>query len=360
MAKGVRFYRMPELNLRARQILYAAVTEFVSTGEPVGSRTLSKKSGIDLSPASIRNVLADLEDAGYLHQPHTSAGRVPTDRAFRVFIDALMEIHELSGDMHARIRARFDEIEPGQNVMRETGKLLSELTGTAAVVVAPRGEMLTLKHLRFIRTVPGEVLAVLVMSNGEVQNRFLKATLSENELLRVHNLLDDVIDGRSLGELRDLFSRRLSTERVQHDDLRRTAFELGEAAVQETAKSRADVVIEGRAMLLNQPEFAGAEGMQHVVSALDERERLVDLLDATMAARGTTVVVGREAGELGGGQLAIVGASYTDHGRTSGTIGVIGPTRMDYPKVLPLVAATASAMSAYIDRQRGITSDDDD
>src|SRR5450432_2959579 len=144
---------MSELSVRARQILYACITEFVATGEPVGSRTLSKK-GIALSAASIRNVLADLEEAGYLRQPHTSAGRVPTDRAFRLFIDAMMEVQQLLPQDQARIRLRFEEMHPGQNVMREAGKLLSDLTGTAALVVAPRAETLTLKHVRFIRTVP--------------------------------------------------------------------------------------------------------------------------------------------------------------------------------------------------------------
>jgi heat-inducible transcriptional repressor len=355
---------MAELNPRARAILYAAVTEFVATGQPVGSRTLSKKVGIDLSPASIRNVLSDLEELGYLHQPHTSAGRVPTDRAFRLFIDALMELRELRVEDHAKIRQRFEEMQnqPAANVMRETGKLLSELTGTAAVVVAPKAEVLTLKHLRFIRTVPGELLAVLVMSNGAVQNRFLKWSATEEELLRVHNVLDDVVEGRSLGDLRDLLQRRLSDERVQHDATKKQAFELGRAAMAEAAitPGGADVVIEGRAKLLGLPEFAAADDMKRIASALDEQERIVSLLEATLEARGTTVVVGHEAGELGGGQLAIVGAAYTDHGRSAGTVGVIGPTRMDYPKVLPLVTATAHAMSAFIERSSRGDKDDDE
>ncbi len=354
---------MAELGQRARQILYAAITEFVATGEPVGSRTLSKRHGIDLSPASIRNVLSDLEESGYLHQPHTSAGRVPTDRAFRLFIDALMEWRELSPADHARIRDRFDDFAPGQNVMREAGKLLSELTGTAAVVVSPRSEVLTLKHLRFVRIQQDETLAVLVMSNGTVQNRFIRASVSNEELVRVHNLLDDVIEGRTLGDLRDLFERRLATERVQNDELRRRAFELGEAAVSEAAGSNdsdADVVIEGQAKLLGQPDFSDAAGMKQVVSALDERRSLVRLLEATIEAKGATVVVGNEAGELGGGQLAIVGASYSDHGRHAGSVAVIGPTRMDYPKVVPLVAATATAMSAFMNRRRADVDRDDD
>lgn len=352
---------MPELSQRAKQILYAAITEFVATGEPVGSRTLSKK-GIELSPASIRNVLSDLEEMGYLHQPHTSAGRVPTDKAFRLFIDAMMEVRNLTDEENAQILHRFSEIEPGPNFLRETGRLLSDLAGTAAVVVSPRAETMTLKHLRFIRTMPGEILAVLVMSNGSVQNRFIKADIPENELQKVHNLLDDVIEGRTLGDLRDLFARRLQNDRVQHDATKKKAFELGEAAVAEAVDAGADVFIEGRAKLLGLPEFSGNAGLKDVVNALDEAEAIVRLIDATVAATGTSVVVGREAGDLAGGQLSIVGAAYRNHGRNAGSVGVIGPTRMDYPKVVPLVTATANAMSSLIDAQgssRGDSRDDD-
>jgi heat-inducible transcriptional repressor len=350
---------MPELSQRAKQILYACITEFVANGEPVGSRTLSKR-GIELSPASIRNVLSDLEEMGYLHQPHTSAGRVPTDKAFRLFIDAMMEVRNLTDEENAQILQRFAEIEPGPNFLRETGRLLSDLAGTAAVVVSPRAETMTLKHLRFIRTIPGEILAVLVMSNGSVQNRFIKADIPENELQKVHNLLDDVIEGRTLGDLRDLFARRLQNDHVQHDATKKKAFELGEAAVAEAVDAGADVFIEGRAKLLGLPELAG--NVRDVVHALDESEAIVRLIDATVAATGTTVVVGREAGDLAGGQLSIVGAAYRNHGRNAGSVGVIGPTRMDYPKVVPLVTATANAMSSLIDVRGGSRSDsrDDD
>ncbi|MEO7112262.1 MAG: heat-inducible transcriptional repressor HrcA [Polyangiaceae bacterium] len=351
---------MAELGHRGRRILYAAITEFVATGEPVGSRTLAKKSGLDLSPATIRNVLSDLEEGGYLKQPHTSAGRIPTDRAFRLFIDALMEVQTLSNDEHARIRSRFDDMMPGQNVMRETGKLLAELTGNAAVIIAPRAEALTLKQLRFIRTKPGELLAVLVMSNGTVQNRFISSDVADQELERIHNLLDDVAEGRTLGDLREFFARKLATDRVQNDELRRRAFVLGGAVVKSAAETGTDVVIEGEAGLYGQPEFSDANGLRQIVAALGERDRIVELLDATFAANGTAVVVGSEAGELGGGQLALVGASYTDHGRTAGSVAVIGPTRMDYPKVVPLVAATAMAMSEYMDRNNIRTNDQND
>jgi heat-inducible transcriptional repressor len=350
---------MSELSQRARQILYACITEFVANGEPVGSRTLSKK-GIALSAASIRNVLSDLEEMGYLHQPHTSAGRVPTDKAFRLFIDAMMEVRVLSDEENINLVQRFSEIEPGPNFLRETGRLLSELAGTAAVVVSPKAEAMMLKHLRFIRTLPGEVLAVLVMANGSVQNCFFKANVEEHELQKVHNLLDDVIEGRSLGELRELFARRLQSDKVQNDSLRKRAFELGEAALADAADAGADVVIEGRAKLLNLPEFAQGDGLKEIVNALDEAQSIVRLLDATLAAKGTSVVVGREAGGLAGGHLSIVGASYTNQGRSAGSIGIIGPTRMDYPKVVPLVTATANAMSSLVERHSDTKDDGDD
>jgi heat-inducible transcriptional repressor len=350
---------MLELSARARQVLYHCVTEYVASGEPVGSRTLAKRSGLDLSPASIRNVLADLEDLGYLRQPHTSAGRVPTSRAFRLFIDALMHVRALSTEEDTTIRERFQSFEPGQNVLRETGKLLSELTGTAAVVVAPRAEMQVLKQLRFLRTGPDEVLAVLVMKSGSVHNRFLPVTVTEPELQRIHNLLDDVVEGRSLGDLRELFAKRLQSDRVQHDELRRTAFELGGAAVEQAVDLESSLFIEGQERLLEKPEFDDAGHVRRLVTALDAREQLVKLLELTMQVKGGRVVVGDEAGELGG-QLAVVGAPYTAHGQATGTVGVIGPTRMDYPHVLPLVAATAHAMSEFMERAEAGKKEPDD
>jgi len=276
----------------------------------------------------------------------------------------MMEVRALTDEENAQLVQRFAEIEPGPNFLRETGKFLSDLTGTAAVVVSPRATALTLKHLRFMRTTPGEVLVVMVMTDGTVQNRFLRATVEESELTKVHNLLDDVIEGRTLGELRELFERRLQSEKVQHDSVRRRAFELGEAAIAGAAELGADVVIEGRAKLLGLPEFSSdAQGLKGVVNALDEVERIVTLLDATLQGgrdARAAVVVGAEAGDLGGGHIAIVGASYKNQGRTAGSVGIIGPTRMDYPKVVPLVTATANAMSSAIERRSEGTKDDAD
>lgn len=346
---------MGDLPQRNRKILFAVVTEFIASGAPVGSRTLARKYGLDLSAASIRNVLADLEESGYLKQPHTSAGRVPTDSALRVFIDTLMETRAIAPEDQKKMGARLTEIYTrGADPLREAGRYLSELSGAAAVVAAPKKELRSLAQMRFIPTRPGQLLAVLVFNDGSVENRFVavEAPISDAELTRVHNLLADVIEGRTLGEVRDLFARRLADDRVAFDALRRRAFELGSRAMPDVA-SRGELVIEGQARLIDLPEYADAAKLKKLVLALEEREELVGLLDRTLAAGAVTVFVGSETGDLGGGELSLVVAPYADHGRVAGTVGVIGPTRMDYAKVMPLVDATATAMTEALARGSG-------
>jgi heat-inducible transcriptional repressor len=343
---------MSDLHHRARNILYAAITEFISTGEPVGSRTLAKKYGLDLSPASIRNVLSDLEEGGYLHQPHTSAGRIPTEKAFRLFIDTLMQVRTLAPEDHARIDERFHALAPGADFTRESGRLLSELTGTA-VIVSPKRETRALTQLRFMPTRPGQMLAVVILADGTVENRFIavERPMSEPELTSIHNLLTDVIEGRTLGEVRELFARRLQDDRVQIDSLRHRAFELGQMAVGVSSVNEG-LVIEGESLLLEHPEFSDVDRMRQLIHALGERETIVSLLDRTIEAKDVQIFVGSEVGDLVGGHLSVVATTYTDQGRVAGTIGVLGPTRMDYPKVVPLVEATADAMTASLRRGR--------
>lgn len=353
-----------DLNARARKILYAAITEFIATGEPVGSRTLSRKYEIDLSPASIRNVLADLEEAGFFHQPHASAGRVPTDRAFRVFIDALMQIREISADQRSSIEARFDDIGKGNNFLRDTARLLSGLTGTAAVIVAPRLEVQQLKQLRFIATRPGELLCVIVTAKGQVENRFIQveAAPGNEELQRIHNLLDDVLEGRSLAEVRELFARRLKDVRDELGALRRRAFELGQAALR-SRPTVLDVFIEGQSQLLDKPEFADVDRLKQLVRVLEEREQLVGILDRTLETRGVQIVLpGEDGGSLGVQQLSVVTAPYQLDGAgglAAGSVGVLGPTRMDYPSIVPMVQETARQVGAFLAREHARRDDDD-
>ncbi len=345
---------MSVLGKRARSVLYAVVNEFIGSGEPVGSRTLAKKYGFDLSAATIRNVLADLEDAGYLAQPHTSAGRVPTEKAFRLFIDALMRVRELSAEETSRIAQWFEDFRPGTETLRETGRFLSNLTGAAAVVVRSRLETRKLLKIRFIPTRPGELLSVIVFTDGTVENRFIPidAPIGERELERVHNMLEEAIQGRTLTAVRDLFARAADARRDELDALRQLGYSLMSAAI-DGAERRLDIVVEGQARLVDRPELAHTDELREVLRALEDRERLVMLIDRMLAAGQVQVFLGEETNAMVGHSVSVVAAPYHDvQGRPGGAIGVIGPTRMDYPAVVPLVGATADAMSAALARTR--------
>jgi heat-inducible transcriptional repressor len=334
---------------RARRILFAVVSEYIETGEPVGSRTLARRYGLDLSAASIRNELSDLDEAGYLHQRHTSAGRIPTDRALRLFIDTLVQVHSVSAERRAALKDRVAAIYASdEDPLRASGRMLSELTGAAAIV-ARQSAGRTLAQLRFIAVRPGQILAVLVFKDGTVENRFVDfdGLMTEPELTRIHNVLHDVIEGRTLAEVRDLFARRLADDRSALDLLKRKAFDLAHRAVAGVAQ-KSEVVIEGQSRLIDRPEYSDVERLRGLVSALDERADLIGLLDRTLAAGAVTVFVGSETGDLAGGQLSLVVAPYTENGQPAGAVGVLGPTRMDYAKVMPIVDATAAAMSDVV------------
>ncbi|NUP12591.1 MAG: heat-inducible transcription repressor HrcA [Polyangiaceae bacterium] len=343
-----------QLSQRARRILFAVVTEYIETGAPVGSRTLSKRHGLDLSAASIRNVLSDLDEAGYLFQPHTSAGRIPTDRALRLFIDRLMEVKTVTPEERASLRSQVADIYASSaDPLGDSGKLLAQLSGNAGVVArASRGR--SLQQLRFMPTRPGQLLAVLIFQDGSVENRFvsIEGAVSESELTRIHNLLSDVIEGRTLGEIRELFARRLADDRIAYDALKRKAFDLAHRALAGVSE-RSEVRIEGQRKLLDMPEYGDVERLKKLVVALEEREEIIGLLDRTLAAGAVTVFVGRETGgELGDGQLSLVVAPYAENGQFAGALGVLGPTRMDYAKVMSLVDAAAAAVTDAVSGTR--------
>jgi heat-inducible transcriptional repressor len=345
---------MADLSKRERAVLSAVVSEFTATGEPVGSRTIARKYGFDLSPATIRNVMADLEERGYLAQPHASAGRVPTESAFRLFIDALMRARQLSDVDAARITSWFGEQIPGADLLRGAGKLLTDLTGAAAVLLRGRTTDLKLNALRFIRTKPKELLGVLVFSDGTVENRFMAVETepTDRELERIHNMLEEVVvEGRTLEALREHFARSATEHRDELDALHR----MGERLIQATlgaASPRADIIIQGQSRLLEHPEFASPDRLRDIVRALEDREQLVALLDGIMDTRRVQVFLGGEMRETMGCPVSLIAAPYEQDGRPSGALGVIGPTAMDYPTVIPVVRATAEAMSAALSKPR--------
>ena len=344
---------MTGLSKRERAILSAIVTEFTATGEPVGSRTLAKKYGLDLSPATIRNVLSDLDERGYLCQPHSSAGRVPTEAAFRLFIDAMMRLRRLSADDASRIAAWFGDVKQGTDIFRGAGRLLSDMTQAAAVLVrAPTPER-TLQALRFMRTRPGELLGVIVFSDGTVENRFvqLESVPTDVELARLHNMLEDALEGRTLSGVRDHFARTLNEQRDELRIFREFGVSLLNAAIG-AADGKPQIIIEGQARLIERPEFDTAEQLRDLVRALEERERLVVLLARIIETDRVQVFLGAETADRVGAPVSFVATRYEADGLPIGAVGVIGPMAMDYPSVIPVVRATADAMSAALSRSR--------
>lgn len=329
------------------------MTEFTATGEPVGSRTLSKKYGIDLSPATIRNVLADLEDQGYLSQPHASAGRVPTELAFRLFIDALIRLRAPSQEDASRIASWFGDPPQGADMLRGAGRLLSDLTGAAAVLVGSPTPERELTTMRFIPTRPGELLAVLVLGDGTVENRFIQTERvpTTGEIERLHAIMSDVVEGRTLTQLRDLFVQKVTEHEDQLKLLSQLGITLLEATI-EVANHHPQIIIEGQSRLLERPEFGSAPRIRDIVRALEDRAQLVGLLDRIIESDRVQVMLGGETEKRVGLAVSLVAAPYRTDGRLSGAVGVIGPLAMDYPTVIPVVTATAEAMSSALSRQR--------
>lgn len=337
---------MPELPFRARKILYAVITEYVASGEPVGSRTLAKRYGLNLSPATIRNVLADLTEAGYLTQPHTSAGRTPTERGFRVFVDALIQVRQVTADDREAILERMRELRPGvDDLVREAGRLLATIAGAAAVVTRPRSDTEPLSLIRFMVLRPGELLALVITKAGAIQNRVIPAPdIDDSELERLNNYLEEKVPGRTLHEVR-------SNLAAEVDDARELSNRARAIIAAATAGSDApgEVVIEGHTVLFDRPEFSDPEKIRRYLRTFEEKEQLLSLLDQTLAAGGVQVLIGSETELEDVPDISLISANYRRGGINAGAVGIIGPTRMDYGKLVPLVGFTAQVMSDVLD-----------
>jgi heat-inducible transcriptional repressor len=343
-----------ELTRRQREILSAIVTDFTATGEPVSSGRLSQAYGFDLSPATLRNVMAELERDGYLEQPHKSAGRVPTEAAFRFFIDALMRLRELSATDAARIAGWYGALPRGADIHRATGRLLSEMSGTAAVLVRPRIETRQLDNLRLVITRPGQVLCVLVLTDGAVENRLIgigEELINDGQLERLHNLLREVVPGRTLHALRDYFQHSLA----QREDELRSLLTIGASLVSAMIGAddrRTDLIVEGRAQLFDNPLFTSHDRLRDVLDVLEDHQRLLALLNEVIAFDlSPRVLLGGETHPKIGYPLSLVAVPYRDESGQTGALGVVGPMPMNYPVLVPLVHAVADAMTASLCRE---------
>ena len=352
---------MSGINQRARKILSAVVHEYLATGDAVGSRTVTRRHGIDLSPAPVRNVMSDLEEAGLLVQPHTSAGRIPTAVGLRFFVDSLLKVRSLSPREREELEQRYalhtDDLD---SALRDAGRVLSELSAHTVVLVTPRPDADVLDHVEFVRLRDLQVLAVLVTKSGQVQNKIVSVDqpLAVEELERINNYLNHILSGLTLDEVAARVQKELADERTQYQALEKRALELSAQAL--PGHRSAEVIVEGQGRLLESvpAEPAELEKMKALFRALQEKSHLVELLEQTAQAPGIRVFIGAETQIEELKDFTVVATTYglptgggDGEARPLGTLGVIGPMRMNYSKVINLVDFTAQLVNGVIGKR---------
>ena len=336
----------PALSERAQLLLKTLVERYITDGQPVGSRALSKYSGLDLSPASIRNVMADLEEMGFIASPHTSAGRIPTPRGYRFFVDTLltikpldtMEINQLEGQLHA---------ENTQRLVTSASHLLSQLTRFAGVVVTPRSSS-GFRHIEFIRLSDKRVLLILVTPEGDVQNRVIvtERAYSPSELIEAGNMLNQHYAGLTFDEIKRRVRDELKRLREDMTELMNAALEAGSQAMSESAE---EVVISGEHNLLDIADLSSnMTNLRRLFDLFERKTGLLQLLEVSSRAQGVQIYIGGESGLMPLDECSVVTAPYEVDGQVVGTVGVIGPTRMAYERVIPIVDITAKLLASAL------------
>ena len=341
---------LSELNERSREIFRLIVDTYFETGEPVGSRTLSRRLG-QLSPATIRNVMADLEELGLLFAPHTSAGRLPTDLGLRLFVDGLMELGGLTEAERAAIDGQCQSIGRSMpEVMEQASTMLSGLSHCAGLVVAPKSER-PLKHIEFVHLGPGRALVVLVTEGGMVENRVIDVPLGlpPSSLVEATNYLTQRLAGRTIPTARSEIVRDLEGQRAELDVLTRKVVEAG-LATWSDGSSQSALIVRGQSNLLdNVTEMADLERLRGLFSALEAKEQLLKLLEAADAAEGVKIFIGAEIDLFGlAGCSAVISPYHDSQRRLIGAVGVIGPSRINYARIIPMVDYTAKVIGRIL------------
>ncbi len=339
-----------DLTARSQEILRAVVNIYVEKGEPVGSRTVAKRSAISFSPATIRNIMSDLAEAGLLTKPHVSAGRMPTDLGYRIYVDGLMGYHEVTLEERLSMgRSYSNQAAQLEQVLTQASRILSELTNNAGLVILPGEEQLHFKHIEFIRMAERKVLAVIVSKSGMVQNRIVPTDedLSQEELDRISRYLNEEFKDLTLRELRQRVIRRMEQDRDNFDMLYRRALELSRLAFLEEPEET--LFVEGASRVFSQPDFADdLEKLQSLYRAFEDKGKLVRILDRCLDSPMVTILIGSENALEGMADCSLVAQRYYMDDRPLGTIGIIGPKRMRYERMVSLVEWTASSVTRYL------------
>ena len=332
------------LDKRAQILLKTLIEHYISDGQPVGSRTLSKCSGLDLSPATIRNVMSDLEEFGFIASPHTSAGRIPTQRGYRFFVDTLLTVQPLQKQEIQRLEYELSSPDPHELIASAAG-LLSSLTQFAGVVMIPKRRSIAFRHLEFLPLSEKRILVIIVTSDGNVQNRIIMADkpYTASELTQATNFFNQHYSGSTFEQVRKRLHEEL--KQMQSDMTRLMAAAL-EASGKVLDDDKDGVVISGERNLLQVDDLsANVSSLRKLFEVFERRTSLMQLLDNSQRAEGIQIFIGGESGYLPLDECSMVTAPYEADGQVAGTLGVIGPTRMAYERVIPIVDITAKLLS---------------
>ncbi len=344
-----------ELSERARTLLRTLVRRYIEDGRPVGSRSLARASGLQVSPATVRNVMVDLEELGYLTSPHTSAGRVPTDRGLRVYVDYLLQVEPVAAATVEHLRRRLvrDREEGGDELADSASDLLSRLTRLAGVATLPRRERAVLRHVDFLPLSGRRVLAILVVNRRDVQNRVIHTdrAFSEAELQRIANYLNTEYAGVELSQVRYSLRAAVQADRERLDALLDSAAEVAGKALAEEAGSD-DYVVAGQTNLMELEELSDVARLRQLFEAFTQKQDILHLLDCCARPEGVQVYIGQEAGHTAFDGMSLVAARYAVEGEPAGVLGVIGPTRMAYDRIVPIVEVTARLVGSALNPSR--------
>lgn len=339
-------------NERAQYLLRVLIQRYIREGVPVGSRTLSRDSGLDLSPATIRNVMSDLEDFGLVSAPHTSAGRVPTPKGYRVFVDSLIRYKTPKG---RAIRELQDELDGSDDdsdkIAHKVSDILSRVTSLAGVVSVPKGKQAILRQIEFLALSDNRVLAILVINDREVQNRILNTdrTHTESELVRAANFINEHYAGLDLHDIRARLVDDLADIRDTMNQAMIDIVSVAQAAMEQSASDKPDFVLAGERNLMDFDELSDIETLRRLFDAFSQKRVMIDLLDRSIHASGVQIFIGEESGYRILDDCSVVTAPYRIDDNKIGVLGVIGPTRMAYDRVVPIVDVTARLLSSALD-----------
>jgi heat-inducible transcriptional repressor len=341
-----------EINERALHFLKALIERHIRDGQPVGSRTLAKDAGLDLSPATVRNVMADLEDMGLVSSPHTSSGRVPTVSGYRLFVDSLLTVSPMEQDDVNVLRSGLEFNGDPKALIETASRLLSGVTHMAGLVMVPRHERDVFRQIEFVSLSGTRVLAILVTGEGEVHNRviYTDKACSPAQLQQASNFLTEMFTGQDINTVRRRLVDDLKRTHRHMDQLMTRAMEMAQR-VMETAEHRDDVLIAGQTNLMEFEELATMERLKSLFDAFTEKRQILDLLDRCIEADGVQIFIGYESGYELLDDCSLVTTTYRVENEVLGVLGVIGPTRMDYQRVIPVVDVTAKLLAAALRQQ---------